>query len=199
MSAAARQDPHCRGVWLAYILCTYRVHTRSAVFCGVVLAVLAALSGCAVGHGSYRDTDVPISATSRFTPARFDGTWHVIAGYPNAFLPSCPGQTWQIMSDPGSIDVTCGSGDRPVLSSGLGVDPRGVLRVQTSDLDSRSRAFWVLWMDEEGRLAAIGTPGGEMGWVVSRSTELRADRLAAATAILEFNGYDTGPLKSGEP
>ncbi|MBK0326704.1 lipocalin family protein [Rhodobacteraceae bacterium F11138] len=167
---------------------------RTVLWRGLLVLAIA-VAGCAPTSDVYRDRDARISATSRFVPDAFSGRWHVVAGYPNAALPLCDHQVWDISEDPATLQVTCGTDRRVVLSAGLKVDPRGVMRVQTADLDRDRYAFWVLWMDEERRMAVIGTRGGEMGWVLNRGATIRADRLAAAQEILEFNGYDTTRLE----
>ena len=159
-------------------------------------AVAVAMAGCAV-TGGYRDTDVPITATTRFTPAGFEGAWHVIARFPNAVLPACPDQVWRFATTPAParFKVGCGASGAPALVADLAIDPRGVMRVKTADLDTSARAFWVIWMDEDLRTAVIGTRGGEMGWVLNRTADIPADRLNAAKALLEFNGYDNSGLE----
>lgn len=164
---------------------------------GALGAALALLAACASApERDFRDQSVPITATTRFTPQAFDGTWHVIAAYPNGFFPGCPAQSWQAetASDTPRLAVFCGAG-RAAFDAPLEVDPRGVMQVQSADLDRAPRALWVMWMAEDRRTAVIGTPGGEMGWIVNRTPNLRPDRLTAARAIMAFNGYDIARIE----
>ena len=46
------------------------------------------------------------------------------------------------------------------------------------------------------RTLVIGTPSGEMGFILNRDGRLPADRLAAAREILEWNGYDLERLQT---
>ena len=56
-------------------------------------------------------------------------------------------------------------------------------------------AIWVMWVDADYRIAAIGTPNGQFGRILSRGVPPRADLLKAATELMEFNGYDISGLR----
>lgn len=49
--------------------------------------------------------------------------------------------------------------------------------------------LWVLWIDEANRSAALGTPDGRFGMILSKGA-IPADHLAAARQVLAWNGYD---------
>ena len=55
-------------------------------------------------------------------------------------------------------------------------------------------SLWVLWVDEGYRTAVLGQPDGRAGWILARTPEIPADRLAAAREVLAFNGYDLSRL-----
>jgi len=57
------------------------------------------------------------------------------------------------------------------------------------------QVLWVLWMDADGRTAAIGQPGGRLGWIMDRAARGGADRIAAAREIMGWQGYDLGLMK----
>lgn len=183
-------------IGIASVLRRYHVGAPRAVCSAFVIASLLALAACAPGpQPGFRDVAVPITATTRFTPEGFAGDWHVIAAYPNAFLPDCPGQTWraETVTLPARLTVSCTGAvayDAPVS-----VNPRGVVTVQTPQLRAADRALWIMWMDEDARTAVIGTPSGEMGWIVNRTPDLRPDRMVAAREIMAFNGYDITQLQ----
>ena len=52
----------------------------------------------------------------------------------------------------------------------------------------------MLWVDDDFRTAALGTPDGSLGWIIDRSATGGTDRIAAAREIMEFNGYDVSKL-----
>ncbi|GFE50327.1 hypothetical protein So717_20800 [Roseobacter cerasinus] len=164
---------------------------------GLALFLLAACASESVP--GFRDTSVPITATTRFSPQSFSGRWQVIAAYPSALFPSCAGQQWfaDLDAEPAQLTVRCGSSG--VYEVPVAVDARGVLQLESAELNRPARAFWVMWMDEEARTAVVGTPGGELGWILNRDRALRPDRLEAAREIMAFNGYDVTRLQRAEP
>ncbi|MCV3271220.1 lipocalin family protein [Roseobacter sinensis] len=166
----------------------------------LIALVCVAVAACAPApEPGYRDTAVPISATTRFSPAAFAGEWLVVEAFPTAFFPQCASQHWDAMTEAESPRLVVRCDGQPAFDVPMTVDPRGVLRLGSSDLDSDSRALWVMWMDEEARTAVIGTPSGEMGWILNRGPDLRADRRAAARQIMAFNGYDVAGLQEVAP
>lgn len=189
------------GVGITSVLRRYHVGARRALRLGLLNALTIALVACAPGPvPGFRDQSVPITATTRFTPQAFTGDWFVIAAYPNAFLPGCGPQRWQAdtASSAPRLTIFCGQGSAE-FEAALTVDPRGVMQLQRRDLDRATRALWVMWMAEDAQTAVIGTPGGEMGWIVNRRPGLRSDRLVAARAIMAFNGYDIDRLQAPAP
>lgn len=54
---------------------------------------------------------------------------------------------------------------------------------------------WVLWTDEDYRVAAIGTPSGAFGWIMTKG-EARADLMQAAREIMDWNEYDMAHLQA---
>jgi len=69
----------------------------------------------------------------------------------------------------------------------------GRLSLSSSDVE-QDLQFWVLWVDEGFRTAAIGTPDGSFGWILDRKRTGGPDRIAAARDVLEFNGYDISKI-----
>lgn len=166
---------------------------------GMLCTGAALITACAPPPDpGFRDQSVPITATTRFTPQNFDGVWYVAAAYPTDFFPACLDQRWQAETAHTAprLAVFCGAG-AAALDVPLAVNQRGVLQAQSADLDVSARALWVMWMDEDAQTAVIGTPSGEMGWILNRSRGLRADRFAAAREIMAFNGYDVSRLQEG--
>lgn len=181
---------------VASALLSDRVGVLRKIRVAAMVGVLAGLTACTPNPApGFRDGSVPITATTRFTPEGFAGEWHVIAAFPNVLLPGCADQQWQIDTATSSerLAILCSGAiayDAPLL-----VDPRGVIQIRNGDLDRPDRALWIMWMDEDARTAVIGTPAGEMGWIVNRTPDLRPDRLAAAREIMAFNGYDLADLR----
>ena len=55
--------------------------------------------------------------------------------------------------------------------------------------------IWLLWVDTGYRTAALGTPDGQFGMILDRSPSGGADRITAASEILEWFGYDMNKLQ----
>lgn len=164
----------------------------------LVLGACAAQVPVSVPAGPvYRDTSAPIGVISRFDAHRFAGLWYVRAG----FDPDIGRMAFRIIDTPA----------RSVMRLGAFVcDPAGVCGDFSQDLplihvdrgqfrvtmpDGREQEFWVLWVDEGFRTAVLGNKAGDFGWIVDRSTTTGADRISAARAILDFNGYDVSQLR----
>lgn len=173
---------------------------------GLILALL--LAGCTteapVPGGlftGYRDSSVQISSNALFDPSRYAGTWYEIARYPVPFQRGCVGTRAEYTPRAdGSLGVvnSCRDGalDGPVKrieGSARLVGP-GRLEVRFDTVPFLSAPYWVLWVDEGYRTAVVGVPSGRAGWILNRDPQIPADRLAAAREVLEFNGYDLGPL-----
>lgn len=184
---------------IASVLPRFFMNAQHGLRVAALCAGAALITACAPPPDpGFRDQSVPITATTRFTPQNFDGAWNVVAAYPTKFFPACVDQRWQAETAPAAprLTVFCGAG-AAALDAPMAVNPRGVLQMQSSDLDTSTRALWVMWMDEDAQTAVIGTPSGEMGWILNRSPRLRADRLAAAREIMAFNGYDVTRMQEG--
>lgn len=148
------------------------------------------LSGCvadppSVPAPSYRDDSAPIGSKAVFDPARFAGSWHVVAQIGDA--PGCaPAQIlYAIEGD----QVT----ELPSCPTARFAPKEGrLLPLGRMQFDEGQR--WVLWADEGYRTAVLGAPDGRFAWILNRNAQIPADRLRAAREILDFSGYDLGQL-----
>ena len=85
------------------------------------------------------------------------------------------------------------NGELSVIEGTARVDGPGRLKVRLAGMPIAAD-YWVLWVDEGYRTAVVGVPSGRAGWILNRTPDIPADRLAAAREVLEFNGYDIGAL-----
>ena len=148
------------------------------------LAVLL-LAGCAaeappVAAPAYRDTSRVIASSLRFDAASALGAWQVVAGFDDcpqgaAFSQAPAGMIGARLCDLTGIYTVRGPGRLTPVEDGTPV--------------------WFLWLSEDLATAAVGTPDGRFGWVLNRGDAIRPDRLAAATELLDFNGYDVTRLR----
>lgn len=154
------------------------------------------LAACATPQPGYRDQSAAISSTARFDAVTFSGEWSVIAAYPSQYFPDCTVQSFRFdLTTANRFQGICAGSKTPYIEAEIATDPLGRLQILTSDLGRTDRALWVLWLSEDLQTAAIGTPSGEMGWVLNRGQGLRPDRFRAAREVLDFNGYDLSGLR----
>lgn len=160
---------------------------RSAILFALVLA------GCSAG---YRDTGVAMRSMAVFDPELFAGRWFEVSGYPEAARRGCTGPEQTVrLTAPGvmALERACLRNGMPdVLRSEAVLSGPGRYRVGSGP---GADEYWVLWVDEGYRTAVIGTPSGNGAWILDRDPQIPADRLAAARAVLRFNGYDLGRLE----
>lgn len=142
------------------------------------------LGACAMQAPDGRDPSVPIGATTRFEPARFEGAWVVRQGLAGRDAPRIVTVS-EIEAD-GFVWAEDGQDIRArVTGTGrftLGAGPVG------------RRDVWVLWVDEGFRTAALGSPDGSVGLILDRAPDGGDDRIKAARDMMEFNGYDRSEL-----
>ncbi len=158
----------------------------------IAAALLAA--ACAVPPApapapAFRNARAPIWSAAALDPARLAGTWRQAAAF--AAPGAAPCQRASVAFGPQGTHVTgtiCGAdGPRAVASRVATVGP-GRFSVA-----GEAAPWWVLWLDADARTLVIGTPDGRFGAVFDRGA-IPADRLAAARAVLDWNGYDLSRL-----
>ncbi len=147
---------------------------------------------------SYRDTAAPFASIASFDPARYAGRWYEIASYPVPFQAGCH-DTVAVYTPRGdgtlAVLNTCRRDGRTARIEGRATPAGpGRLDVRFDGLPFLGAPYWVLWVDEGYRTAVVGVPSGRAGWILNRDPVIPADRLAAARAVLAFNGYDLALL-----
>lgn len=156
--------------------------------------MLAACSAPPPPLAPLRDTGARISSAALFDPVRFGGDW-VVA---QSGTPQCAGApqqwAWDGAGGYALTGVDC-SDRQPLRLRGAAVltGPGGRLSARGG---YGSEVIWVLWVDQDYRVAALGTPSGSWGAILLRPGLDRADLLRAARDVLEFNGYDLSRIGS---
>lgn len=163
-------------------------------------ALSAALAACAPPpapyRASYRQTDVKLYSRAVFEPARAAGPWHEVAGFYDPAVSGCSVGLSRIARRPGgglelTLDPCAGLGPRTVAAE----PTRAAGQFRPALKGRLGEPWWVLWVDEDYRAMAIGTPSGHFGAILSRGPTLRPDLFEAARQILAFNGYDLAKLR----
>ncbi len=154
------------------------------------------LTGCLgrsgeVGVEFHRNTKTPISSTTRFDVDRFSGFWHIRAEFLHPEEEALRGAV-EFRAGAGKIAQIAMHGPK---RSGFGVtDIYDVNQLMAGRFTLGQKPYqteyWVLWVDDDYRTAAIGTPSGSFGWIIDRDRNGGEDRIKAAKDMLEFNGYN---------
>lgn len=167
--------------------------TRVYVLLAAGLALGLAACAPAPRTASYRGQGQRLYSIVAFSPERFAGTWHEVAGFYDPAQQGC------------ALGLTAAkpSADGLSLSFAGCAGPAGTVPAKRVGLarfvpeggGARSEPWWILWVDQDYRTAVIGTPSGHWGAILNRTPDIPADRLKAARQILEFNGYDVSRLR----
>ncbi len=171
------------------------------LFCAIVMA----LSTGAASAGSYRDTSRPLHVVGALDLERYMGRWHEIARFPISFEKDCIGVTadYTLRQD-GKVQVvnTCvkATTGKVRQARGLAIPAGpGTLKVSFipvfrlfSLIDPN---YYVLDISNDYSLAVVGLPGGNAGWILSRTPQITQAQLDHALGVLNKNGYDTRQIR----
>lgn len=169
----------------------------------LIFATLLLLAACGGGREpdrriTFRDRAVPIYSNAVMTMGQLQGDWQQVAAFTAGRGGCAPGQVRfgapQGAAIPLQADL-CLNG-APARVAGLAQAPvPGRLIPPGAEGPGIGQPWWVLWADVDLRTLVIGTPSGEMGFILNRGGPLPQDRLVAAREILEWNGYDLNRLQ----
>ena len=141
-----------------------------------------------------RNPTAPLSIISRGGAEAMQGDWHVrnaSPAYANMrALTFHTGTTQQHRIE--FQETRCSeSAQCETLTDGWMATPLAQNRWQlSSEADDRRMEMWVIWIDDDFRTAAIGSPDSDMAFILDRKSEGGADRINAASDVLAFNGYN---------
>ena len=150
-----------------------------------------------------------VKSIPEFDVSRYMGTWYEIAKLPNWFQRKCVQGTqarYKVLG-PTQIEVnnkcTTASGEE-IQAIGL-ARPNGTgrpaqLEVRfapewTAWLPMVWGAYWVLDLDADYQLAAVGDPSKSYLWILSRTPQVSADRYDAVLQRLNVMGFDITKLE----
>jgi apolipoprotein D and lipocalin family protein len=145
---------------------------------------------------SFRDRARPIASTTRGGPADLAGEWVVSAAFPGerGFGASLGAGSRIVVTANAAGDVTWAfpspQGGSAQVTGAMGPTGPGRYAVGAPGAPE----LWILWVDDDFRTAAVGTPDGSFGWIMDRPGAASPDRTEAARRMLEFNGYDPSRL-----
>ena len=150
-----------------------------------------------------------VKSIPEFDVSRYMGTWYEIAKLPNWFQRKCVQGTqarYKVLG-PTQIEVnnkcTTASGDETQaigLARPNGSGRPAQLEVRfapewTAWLPMVWGAYWVLDLDAEYQLAAVGDPSKSYLWILSRTPQVSAERYDAVLQRLNVMGFDITKLE----
>lgn len=161
----------------------------------IALLALCLLGACVADKpaSGYRKADARIASSSSFSAGRFLGDWQVVAAFGPELACGGLAESWGVAEGRFVIKGTaCAPGGKVAFATkGALIGPGRILR----QMRTGPEELWVLWVDADYRVAAVGTPSGSFGRILARPGAARADLIAAAREVLDFNGYDTAQLR----
>ena len=144
----------------------------------------------------------PLETVAHVDLARYLGTWHEIAAFPQSFQRGCTATTatYTLRSD-GDIDVLnrCRKGsidgeEKTAFGRARVVDRPTNARLEVSFFRPFWGDYWIIDLDEDYSSAVVGHPGRDYLWILSRTPTMAEATFAAIVARLQAQGYETSRL-----
>jgi apolipoprotein D and lipocalin family protein len=150
-----------------------------------------------------------VKSIPEFDVSRYMGTWYEIAKLPNWFQRKCVQGTqarYKVLG-PTQIEVN----NKCTTASGEEIQAIGLARPNGSGRPAQLEvrfapewtawlpmvwgAYWVLDLDADYQLAAVGDPSKSYLWILSRTPQVSADRYDALLQRLNMMGFDITKLE----
>jgi apolipoprotein D and lipocalin family protein len=174
---------------------------KKSIFAVFLLAVVSSLASA--------QSVVPLSSVANLDVPRYLGRWYEIAKFPNRFQKKCIAETtaeYALQPD-GSLSVLnqCRQANGE-FDYALG-HARQIGGSHSAKLEVRFAPswlgflpfvwgnYWVIDLDAEYQLAAVGEPNREYLWILSRTPQVDSARYEALLARLKGLGFDTQRLE----
>ena len=170
----------------------------------LIASAILALAGCAnSGTGSIPK---PPPQTMQVDLQRYQGTWYELARLPMFFQRNCvQSEAHYGLRDDGRIDVTNRCRDK----DGEWIEAKGVAEPQVegqtdklwvrfdnwaSKLLPIKGDYWVIYHDEDYRVALVGHPEHKYLWLLSRTPEVDQETRDKLLSVARAQGYVTSDL-----
>ncbi len=152
----------------------------------------------------------PVRAIATLDVPRYMGQWYEIAKFPNRFQKKCVANTtaqYTLLAS-GRVRVTnrcrMANGEMDeAIGMARQVGPRNSPKLKVrfapewlSFLDAVWGNYWVIDLDANYSLVAVGEPSREYLWVLSRTPTVPAADYAALLRRLQMQGFDVSKLET---
>lgn len=170
----------------------------------LIASAILALAGCAnSGTGSIQK---PPPQTMQVDLQRYQGTWYELARLPMFFQRNCAqSEAHYGLRDDGRIDVTNRCRDK----DGEWIEAKGVAEPQVEGKTDKlwvrfdnwaskilpiKGDYWVIYHDEDYRVALVGHPKHKYLWLLSRTPEIDQETRDKLLSVAREQGYVTSDL-----
>ncbi|MFK7938486.1 MAG: lipocalin family protein [Roseovarius sp.] len=143
---------------------------------------------------------MPLSIISRGGADAMQGEWKVRASSPGYH--QIQNLTFDTRTTPqhmiAFLSISCDAGGTcEGLTDGWMAQPLAQNRWRlTSETSEDDMELWIIWIDDGLRTAAIGSPDSDMAFILDRKPTGGADRIKAASEVLDFNGYNMSAFET---
>ena len=178
--------------------------------CTAAATSLALALGLSLAPPAYSQAQqAPLAAIAALDVARYMGTWHEVARYPNVFQRRCAADTsarYTLQAD-GRVEVLnrCRTDEGEMIEAlgearqqGAADSPRLKVRFAPAWLSWLPLVwgdYWVIDLDDAYQLVAVSEPGRDYLWVLSRTPQVDAAAYDALLGRLAAKGFDLKRLE----
>lgn len=172
---------------------------------GVLGIVFPVLCGC--GRGT-KPEGPPVTTVPKVDLARYMGTWHEIARYPNRFQAGCAGSSaeYRLSPDGKRVEVVnrCtaeGSGGRTrsVRGTARVADPATNAKLEVSFFRPFYGDYWILALGPEYEYAVVGTPDRKYLWFLARTPTVSREVYDRLVGEAVRQGFDPSRIARTSP
>jgi apolipoprotein D and lipocalin family protein len=147
----------------------------------------------------------PPEVVTQVDLARYMGTWHEIAKFPNRFQRGCGCTTANYTLRPdGKVSVL----NRCRTADGTTRTAKGWAKVVDANTRAKLKVtffwpffgdYWILALDPGYRHVLVGTPDRKYLWILAREPRMEADTYEVLVAKAREQGFDTARLVRTNP
>lgn len=172
---------------------------------GILGVVFTVLFGC--GRAT-KPGGVPVTTVPKVDLARYMGTWHEIARYPNRFQKGCAGSwaEYRLSPDGKRVEVVnrcMAEGAEGKTRSARGtarvVDPATNAKLEVSFFWPFYGDYWILALGPEYEYAVVGTPDRKYLWFLARTPAVSREVYDLLVGEAVRQGFDPSRIVRSSP
>ncbi|AKQ46645.1 hypothetical protein TH63_15075 [Rufibacter radiotolerans] len=165
----------------------------------LLLSLGAGLLASGALYAALRPQPAPLPTVSSVDLARYAGTWHEIASFPQRFQRGCQCTTAQYTLKEGYVEVrnTCRkNGKRTgITGKAFAVEGSHNAKLKVQFFWPLRGDYWILGLASDYSHALVGTPDRKSLWILARATTLPAPIYRQLVQQAQQLGFDTALLQ----